>query len=574
MSSWRRPFSRRSAEQSENSSGPESSGQSTGDVKFVGEAGGNDAPPTYQEAGGAPVESISPLGYDVGPITILFLNISMMIGTGVYSTPSAILKGTGSVGLSMIFWVLGGIISLASAAVYLEYTSYFPSRSGSEVVYLEQAYPKPRFFFPTTFAIQRVILSFRSSNAIVLANYLFAISGTAGTDWQIKGVALAGYTVAFLAVVFHTRASYLLSNTIGVVKLVTLIFVAITGLVVLGGHTTVHNPTDNFKNAFVGAPTPYGLTNALYRIIFSYGGYNNAFNVVNEIKNPVKSIKRNGTLAIVVVTILYVLANVAYVASASLFFTAVFGSSNAVRGLNFLIALSSFGNLIAVMLGAARMLRECGRQGVLPWPKLWASTRPFGTPFAPYLLDWGLTMIVILAIPTGDAFNFVSDLAVLPNAAFNLMMAIGLLIVRWKRNKANLPKPQFKAWLPVVMFNILVQLYLVVMPWYPPAGGKGDVSFWYGTYVVTGIGILLACGVYYFVWVKVIPHWRGYRLRQELISLDDGAQTHNLVKVPVDELAEWDATHDSTGRQTTRESLTERGVEKDIVETKVSHTVV
>lgn len=59
---------------------------SDGSLKYVGEAGGNDAPTTYQEAGGAPVESHSPLGYTVGPVTILFLNISMMIGTGVYST--------------------------------------------------------------------------------------------------------------------------------------------------------------------------------------------------------------------------------------------------------------------------------------------------------------------------------------------------------------------------------------------------------------------------------------------------------------------------------------------------------
>lgn len=82
----------------------------------------------------------------------------------------------------------------------------------------------------------------------------------------------------------HTKYAYYLGNTIGAIKLITLIFIAITGLVVLGGHTKVENPTANFKNAFEGAATPYGLTNALYRIIFSYGGYNNAFNVVNEIR--------------------------------------------------------------------------------------------------------------------------------------------------------------------------------------------------------------------------------------------------------------------------------------------------
>lgn len=77
-----------------------------------------------------------------------------------------------------------------------------------------------------------------------------------------------------------------MSNAIGVVKILTLLFVIVTGFVILGGNTKIENPTTNFKNPFHGTETAsaYGLTNALYRIIFSYGGYNNAFNVANEVK--------------------------------------------------------------------------------------------------------------------------------------------------------------------------------------------------------------------------------------------------------------------------------------------------
>lgn len=60
----------------------------------------------------------------------------------------------------------GFLVCIASGSVYLEFTAYFPSRSGSEVVFLEQAYPRPTWFFATTFAVQSVILSFSSSNAI------------------------------------------------------------------------------------------------------------------------------------------------------------------------------------------------------------------------------------------------------------------------------------------------------------------------------------------------------------------------------------------------------------------------
>lgn len=57
-----------------------------GSLEFTVAQGGNDSLPSYQEASGAPVETGSPLGYFVGPVTVAFLNISTMIGTGVYST--------------------------------------------------------------------------------------------------------------------------------------------------------------------------------------------------------------------------------------------------------------------------------------------------------------------------------------------------------------------------------------------------------------------------------------------------------------------------------------------------------
>lgn len=58
----------------------------TGDLKFVVEQGCNGSQPSYQEVSGAPVETKSSLGYAVGPVTIVLINIGKMIGTGVDST--------------------------------------------------------------------------------------------------------------------------------------------------------------------------------------------------------------------------------------------------------------------------------------------------------------------------------------------------------------------------------------------------------------------------------------------------------------------------------------------------------
>lgn len=156
---------------------------------------------------------------------------------------------------------------------------------------------------------------------------------------------------------------------------------------------------------------------------------------------------------------------------------------------------------------------------------------------------------MILAPPAGDAFAFVTDLSVYPSAFFQLLLAIGLFLVRWRRRRLDLPRPIFRAWDVVIIFTILVNVFLLIMPWYPPPGGKGDVSFWYATYVVTGVGIIIGCAAYYFLWIWAFPRIGGYRVRQEVVFLDHGAQSHKLVKVPVQELAQWDETHDSIGRR-------------------------
>lgn len=91
-------------------------------------------------------------------------------------------------------------------------------------------------------------------------------------------------TSLIIVVALHTKLSFRLTVGIGVIKILTLIFISVTGWVVLSGKTSIANPHANFENSFDGKATPYGLTNSLVKIIFSYAGYENAFNVVNEVK--------------------------------------------------------------------------------------------------------------------------------------------------------------------------------------------------------------------------------------------------------------------------------------------------
>ena len=60
-------------------------------------------------------------------------------------------------------------------------------------------------------------------------------------------------------------------------------------------------------------------------------------------------------------------------------------------------------------IGKARVIREIARQGLLPYPEFFASTKPFGTPLGPILMKYVLTVTVILVVPAADAFSFLLD---------------------------------------------------------------------------------------------------------------------------------------------------------------------
>lgn len=59
----------------------------------------------------------------------------------------------------------------------------------------------------------------------------------------------------------------------------------------------------------------------------------------------------------------------------------------------------------------------------------------------------------------------------------------------------------------------------------------------------------------------MLPKLRNYRIRQGVITLDSGAKTHKLFKVPVAELAAWDATHDALGNELNDTASSDRDVQ-------------
>ncbi|KAI9461594.1 amino acid permease-domain-containing protein [Lactarius psammicola] len=490
---------------------------------------------------GAPVEKVNPLGHEVTLLSAVMLNLGQLLGSGIFSVPGVVLNSVGSIGLSLSFWTIAPMLALVTLFSFTELASFFPGRSGAEVVFLEQAYPRPRFLVPTAFAMIAVLLSFSATNAVVFAQYTLSLFDLPITDYSQTVVALGVATFSVGVVAASTKWSLRAVNVLGIFKVLSLVFVAVTGVAVLAGFTRVSDPFANFHNVWQGSSTnPNSLATALVKTNFAYTGWSNAFNVLGEVKgtSPVRTVRNAGFISIVIVTVLFLTVNVAYISAVpldeikgsgqlvgGLFFEHVFGGHWASKILPVLVAFSCVGN---ITVGQARVLREVARQGLLPYATFFASTRPFGTPLGPVALKYALTVLVISALPARDAFNFLLDLASYPNLFFEAVTAIGLWRLRARRAREGLPKSPFQVWNTVVVLWLLKCVFLLVMPWVPPEDGHADVSFWYATYLVVGIGLLLLCALYYYIWIILLPKIGGYDIVEEVVELGSGALTSRL----------------------------------------------
>ncbi|KAF9533817.1 amino acid transporter [Crepidotus variabilis] len=495
--------------------------------------------------GGAPEEKAGVLGHEVTFFSATMLNVAQMIGAGIYAVPGVILTSVGSTGLFLIYWVLAPLFCFAGLSIYSELASMFPTRSGGEVVYLEQAYPRPRFLVSTAFAVTAVMTSLSATNAIVFAGYFLSACGIPITATSQTVTAVGTIIVTSLVVALSTKWSLRAVNVFSVFKILSLVFIVLTGAAVLSGLTPVKDPYSNFDNLFEGTSTNLNeLTLGFVKVIYSFVGWHNAFNVLGEVKSrdPARTLKRAGLLSVFLIAILFFFINLAYVAAvpkedmknsgqliAVVFFRNVFGTTGS-KIFPLIISCSSFGNIIGVTVGQARMLREVARQGLLPYPKFFASVKPFGTPIGPVGLRGFLTSMIILALPAKDAFNFVVDLASYPNQFFQAATITGLWVLRRRRRKANIEPSPLQTSNIIVIGYLCLCLLLIILPWVPPTPGHADVSFWYATYCVAGVALLLCCGLYYWLWIIVLPKYGNYEIVEEVEESSEGAKNTKLIR--------------------------------------------
>ncbi|KAG8217123.1 amino acid permease-domain-containing protein [Butyriboletus roseoflavus] len=426
------------------------------------------------------------LGRHLGVTSCTLLIVGRIIGTGIFSTPSSILSGVGSVGASLMLWVLGFALSFCGLFIWLEFGTMYP-RSGGEKVYLEAVYRRPKYLATVIFAANAILLGFTASGCIVFASNILISAGEVATNWSERGIALGVITFVTLLHAFTPRTGVYLMNLLTVFKLIILIFIVITGWVVLSGKTHITNPQANFVNAFAGSSHSGGdYATATFKVLYAYAGWSNVNYVLNNVRNPVRTLKIAGPLGLGICAALYILANVAYfsaatkaqiessgVTVAALFFKNVFGTA-AERALSVFVALSALGNVITSTFAAARVNQELAKEGIpLPFGnKFWASNWPTGkAPLPGLVIHLIPSVIVILGPPMNVAYPFILDVEGYPSQIISFFVVIGLFWLRWKRPDIHRP---FKVWWPLAVFYLVVAVALMVAPFVPPSNGVGD----------------------------------------------------------------------------------------------------
>lgn len=245
-------------------------------------------------------------------------------------------------------------------------------RSGGEKVYLEYTYRRPRFLASTLVAVQAVLLGFTASNCIIFGKYTLFALGIEPSEIAQKTLAVGLLTAITIVHGCFLRTGILVQNILGWMKVVLIGFMFLTGLFVVlfreQSPSEASTGIASWDGLWEDSEWSWGIiSTAIFKVSYSYAGLGNINNVLNEVKDPVRTLKSVAPAALLTACILYLLMNVAYFAVvplddikesgeliAALFCERVFGAGFGNTVLPLAIAISAAGNVMVVTFALVR----------------------------------------------------------------------------------------------------------------------------------------------------------------------------------------------------------------------------
>nr|KAG5696596.1 hypothetical protein BaRGS_034057 [Batillaria attramentaria] len=390
--------------------------------------------------------------------------IGTIIGSGIFISPRGVLASTGSVALSLIVWVLAGVISLLGALCYSELGTLM-GKSGGEYQYLKEAFGNVVAFL---FAWTSVIVIRPSSLAIIsltFAEYASSLFDMCGTPvMPVKLTAAVALVAVGLVNCYSASLAARVQVVFTVAKLGALIVIIIGGIVKLAqGHTSV------LAEGFEGTiDNPATISLAFYSALWAYDGWNNLNYVVEELKAPHKNLPRANILAVIVVTTVYAFTNVSYLSVMTtdevlaVPAVAVTWGERVLYGASIIIPISvmisTFGACNGTAFSGGRVLYAAARDGNLPEVLSYVHCFQY-TPVPSLLFTVVVALLMIIPGDIGSLIDFFSFTAWL----FYGLTFTSLIIFRFRTIWRDAHR-SYKVPLPIPIVMVLVSVYLLVAP--------------------------------------------------------------------------------------------------------------
>lgn len=441
-----------------------------------------------------------------------------MIGSGIFIVSAGMARGVGSSGWLLLAWLLAGLITLFGALSYGELAGMMP-KAGGQYVYIQKAFGKLTgfvygwtvFTVIQTGVIAAVAVAFAKYTGQIFPywneNHVFLQIGSFSVSWaQVLAIGLIFFLTAINTMGIEEgkwlQRLFTLSKMLAILGLVTAAFV-------IGGEHNYWN--ENIANPFkalsfskttqiwenlgsIALVAAFGT--AMVGSLFSSDAWNNVTFIAGEIRNPERNIPRSLFLGTLLVTLLYLLANIAYLTVlpmqgqpgaegvaagishapfervGTLAAQTIFGEPGLLL-MAILIMVSTFGCNNGMILAGARLFSTMASDGL--FFKAAGKLNKNGVPANALWAQAIWASILCLSGSYGDLLNYCTFASLL----FYMVTVAGLL--RLRKTAPDMQRPYKVVGYPVVPLLYLllagfVAVSLMVFEWKNSGVGLGIVA--------------------------------------------------------------------------------------------------
>ncbi|XP_012287616.1 Y+L amino acid transporter 2 isoform X1 [Orussus abietinus] len=430
----------------------------SGSVKD-GEKGPYDPVPTGGEGDEKEIKLEAKMSL-VNGVTVI---VGSIIGSGIFISPTGVLKYTGSVNASLLVWTASGIFSMVGAYCYAELGCMI-RKSGADYAYIMETFGP--FMAFVRLWIECMIVR-PCSQAIVALTFSIYVLKPVFPDCDPPEDAarmLAACCICVLTFIncWDVKWATRVQDIFTYAKLLALFIIIIAGVYQLFMKHTEHFTFENSNTEVTS------IALSFYSGLFAYNGWNYLNFIIEELKDPVRNLPKAIAISCTLVTVVYVCTNIAFYTTLSP--VEVLGSeavavtfANRLFGvmawtIPVFVALSTFGAVNGILLTSSRLFYAGACEGQMPEILTMIQVSRL-TPTPAVLCMALLSMLYLTSSDIVALINYVGF-------ATWLSIGVSVLCLPWLRwTQPNLPRP-IKVNLAFPIVYIIATLFVTVIPMY------------------------------------------------------------------------------------------------------------